>query len=46
MKPTPKPSPVKTRNPASHIKTMGGLRTRVFTPKTNKVGRKAKHKKG
>lgn len=34
----------KSRDPASHLKAQGGLRTRVVADKRRKQGRKAKHK--
>ena len=36
---------IKPRDPASHLKVVGALATRAFTPKSEKTGRKAKHKK-
>ena len=35
----------KPRDPSSHLKAVGALRTIAFVDKTTKTGRKAKHKK-
>ena len=42
---TMKKKTIKPRDPASYLKTAGALRTIAFTPKSLKIGRKAKHKK-